>query len=109
MQMSNEQSRFEAVADALLADLAERIESEADSLEVDLINGILTIETEDQRSFVINKHGPNRQIWLSSPISGASHFEAVGDRWIGTRGGADLMAVLSADLSAATGQPVTLG
>ncbi len=106
--MSNEQSQFEAAADALLADLAERIEAAADSLEVDLINGILTIETEDRRSFVINKHGPNRQIWLSSPVSGASHFEAVGDRWAATRGGADLIAMLAADLSAVTGQPVSL-
>jgi len=106
--MSSEQSRFEATADALLSDLAERIEAAAESLEVDLINGILTIETEDGRSFVLNKHGPNRQIWLSSPISGAAHFDAVGERWIATRGGGDLMAILSADLSAATGLPVSL-
>jgi frataxin len=114
--MTNDQSRFDALADAFLSGLAERVEDALDSVEVDLINGILTIETEDRRSFVINKHGPNRQIWLSSPISGAHHFDAdlspdspgAGKRWIATRSGADLIAVLAADLSSATGETVTL-
>lgn len=106
--MNNDQSRFDALADAFLSALAEQIEDAVDSVEVDLINGILTVETEDRRSFVINKHGPNQQIWLSSPISGASHFDHADGRWIGTRGGAELIAVLSADLTAATGETVTL-
>jgi len=110
--MTNDQSRFDALADAFLSRLAERVEDALDSVEVDLINGILTIETEDRRSFVINKHGPNKQIWLSSPISGAHHFDADpasdGKRWVATRGGEDLIAVLAADLSSATGETVTL-
>lgn len=106
--MNNDQSRFDALADAFLSDLAERIEDAVDSVEVDLISGVLTIETADRRSFVINKHGPNQQIWLSSPISGASHFDHADGRWIGARGGADLIALLSADLSAVTGETVTL-
>ncbi len=106
--MTNDQSRFDALADAFLSALAQQIEDAIDSVEVDLINGILTLETEDRRSFVINKHGPNQQIWLSSPISGAGHFDLVDGRWVATRGGADLIAVLSADLSAATGATVDL-
>ena len=106
--MSNDQSRFETLADAFLAALAERVEDAVDSVEVDLINGILTIETEDRRSFVINKHGPNQQIWLSSPISGAHHFDADGERWVAARGGGDLVAVLAADLAVVTGEAVTL-
>jgi len=106
--MSMEPSRFESIADALLADLAERVEAAIDSVEVDLINGILTIETEDGRSFVINKHGPNQQIWLSSPVSGASHFDLRDGVWIATRGQGELVAALTADLAAATGEAVDL-
>ena len=106
--MSMEPSRFESMADAVLAALADRVEAALDSVEVDLINGILTIETEDGRSFVINKHGPNQQIWLSSPISGASHYDHKDGRWIATRGEGDLMARLSTDLSAASGQTMVL-
>ncbi len=58
---------------------------------------------------MINKHKPNRQIWMSSPASGASHFDysAEGD-WVETRGGGNLNRMLARELSAATGQSVHL-
>jgi len=37
----------------------------------------LNIKAPDVGSYVINKQPPNRQIWLSSPISGQKHYDWV--------------------------------
>jgi frataxin len=37
----------------------------------------LTIEIQGKGSYVINKQPPNKQIWLSSPISGPKRYDWV--------------------------------
>ncbi len=110
--MTMDEPAFESLADEALARLMERIEDQlGDSLDVDLQDGILTIELESGDQYVINKHRPNRQIWVSSPVSGAAHFDhdAGTGQWVPTRGGAKtLPALLSEELSAQAGRPVTL-
>ena len=53
--------------------------------------GILQIELPDGGAYVVNKHTPNRQIWVSSPKSGAWHLRRFfnrcdGGNWRSTRG-----------------------
>ena len=57
----------------------------------------------DAGTWVVNKHAPTRQIWLSSPKSGARHyaFDAASGLWQDTRGGGELLATLSAELGVA--------
>ncbi|MBF0167234.1 MAG: iron donor protein CyaY [Alphaproteobacteria bacterium] len=104
--MSLDESRFAALAAQLLSRLSDLAEEAG--LDADLQGNVLTLELEDGRQFVINSHAPLRQIWLSSPVSGASHYEAVaeGVAWRSTRGGADFFETLSADIKKATGLPV---
>ncbi|MCX7365108.1 MAG: iron donor protein CyaY [Alphaproteobacteria bacterium] len=87
-------SPFITLADSLLAALEDGIGSDAE-----LQAGILTVEA-DEGTWIINKHGPTRQVWVSSPKSGARHysFDAATGRWVDTRGGGDLLASLSAEL-----------
>lgn len=89
-------SAFESLADSLLAALEEGIGSHADA---ELQGGILTVDGDDG-TWVVNKHAPTRQIWLSSPKSGARHyaFEPSSGLWKDTRGGPDLLAHLAAEL-----------
>jgi frataxin len=94
------QSVFESLADSLLAALEEGIGAHADA---ELQGGILTVEGDAKSgggTWVVNKHAPTRQIWLSSPQSGARHyaFDAASGQWKDTRGGPDLLAHLSAEL-----------
>ena len=87
-------SAFETLADSLLEALEAACEDEAERQ-----GGVLTIEG-DEGTWVVNKHAPTRQIWLSSPKSGARHFafdEATG-LWADTRGGADLLTAINAEL-----------
>jgi frataxin len=97
---------FQSVADATLTDLMDWIEADfGDHMDVDLENGILTIELDDGAQYLINKHGPMRQIWLSSPVSGAGHYDydTAQGAWINSRSGDNLAALLSAELNAAAG------
>lgn len=48
-------------------------------------SGVLTLKLGANGTYVINKQPPNKQIWLSSPISGPSRFEWNGSSWVGSR------------------------
>ena len=77
-------SEFDDNALKFLEDLAMQIEK-ADKkylLGVDFINGVLNIELEDGRLYIINKHLPSKQIWLSSPASGADYFSPKDNKWL---------------------------
>jgi frataxin len=91
-------SSFESLADSLLEALEEGLGEVADA---ELQGGVLTVE-RDGGTWVINKHAPTRQIWLSSPKSGARHyaFEDGTGLWRDTRGTGDLMTTLAGELGA---------
>lgn len=99
-------AQFERRAEAELQRLMARIDDAlGDSVDVEYQNGILTLELADGGQYVINRHGPNREIWLSSPQSGAWHFayDEAGDAWRSTRGAEILTAILNRELAAVTG------
>jgi frataxin len=103
-------STFESLAEATLSRLQAQIEAAFDDVDIELRGGILTLELDDGRAYVINKHTPNRQIWLSSPVSGATHFapDAQGRVWRSTRGEALLHPLLAAELAELTGRTIEL-
>lgn len=109
--MNNDRGDFEIRADALLESFMETIDDAlGDALDIDLESGILTIELDGGALYVINKHAPSRQIWMSSPSSGATHFdfdEATGD-WVNSRGPEKLTDMLAVELAKATGKTVSL-
>ena len=110
--MSVDESSFETLAERTLGALMDAIdEALGDYLDVDLQGGILTIELDGGGRYVINKHAANREIWLSSPASGASHyaFDPASVQWVGTRDGAVLTERLAVELSAATGESFHIG
>lgn len=101
--MSDAAAEFEARAQRALRALVDGLD--AAGLDVELVDGVVTIETEDGGQYVVNRHGPNRQLWLSSPVSGAWHFDWRDGGWRSTRGGQALDALLGGEL----GVEVTLG
>jgi frataxin len=82
-----DESFYHKVADAALAkllDFAEKLEESYD-IEVEIDSGVLTITLPSKRQYVINKHTPSRQIWVSSPQSGAGYFEFKDNQWLPKR------------------------
>jgi frataxin len=108
--MSLDENAFEALADQTLQRFMDHIDAVlGDCLDVDLDGGILTIEFDSGDQYVVNKHAPNRQIWMSSPVSGASHFDFDGEAWISSRDPTTFLAgLLAGELAAATGQAFSL-
>ena len=106
-----DQNTFQNVADAILENLFEALDDTiGDVIEVDFDNDVLTLDLNDGRQYVINKHAPNQEIWVSSPVSGAAHFAFNADTnsWISTRSDAPLIQVLETELSQVTGKSVAL-
>lgn len=109
-----DEPQFERQASQVLDRLMQEIEDQAmDDLDVDLEGGILTIGLPEGGQYLINKHGPNREIWLSSPKSGAWHFRHDPEAgWISTRivdgERPQLHRLLADELAAVTGEPLTL-
>ncbi len=72
-----------------LDDIFNLVESKFDNFEVDYEEENLRIDSlEGKGTFIVSIHSPTSQIWLSSPISGAHHFESKSTEsfeWISTR------------------------
>lgn len=110
--MSLDEVRFHQIADKTIDGLAETIEAElGDKIDVDVQGEILTLELPDGGQYIVNKNTPLKQIWLSSPRSGAWHFEWDGapERWLSTRGEKVALAdLLAGELAEITGTRIRL-
>ena len=89
-------NKLEELSDKLESALEDRYDQGAD---VSLSNGVLTAVVDDQHTFVINKQTPNRQIWLSSPISGPRRFDFIEGKWVDKLEKVELDTLLSKELS----------
>ena len=66
---------FETLVDKEIGAIAELLEDQiGDIVDVDYEQDVLMLELQDGAQYVINRQTPTKQIWLSSPISGAWHY-----------------------------------
>lgn len=99
--MAMDEKQYRDLVEACLNHWLDVLEASAGFDELDLADGVLQAETEDGKTFILNRHVPLRQVWLSSPVSGAHHyaFDEAAGTWHSTRGGEALSDRLSADLA----------
>ena len=98
------ESDFHRAVDAALARIESAVE-DADSLDVDLEAGILTIECADGSRIIVNRQTPNREIWVAAR-SGGFHFRHDGGAWRDTRSGDELYASLARIVAAQSGEKI---
>eukprot|EP00808_Paulinella_micropora_P013645 g7159.t1 len=84
---------------------------DSDDIELRLSDGVLSINTP-RGTFVLNKHGVTRQIWLSSPLSGPSKYNYHGSkttpqRWLGERDEHPLSSLLKKEFTQVLGKDVS--
>ncbi len=88
---------FIASADAALAAIGAAIDAALADSDADadwsLNDGILEIDCDGRGKLIVNRHVPNREIWVAAR-AGGFHFRAAGGRWSDTRSGEDLADVL---------------
>lgn len=71
--------------------------------------GVLTVKLGRHGTYVINKQAPNRQIWLSSPVSGPFRYDYIDGHWRYARDGRDMLAQLQEELAGLLGSSPELG
>ncbi|CAM0883311.1 unnamed protein product [Alopecurus aequalis] len=109
------EDKFHKIADDTIHDLLEKLEEYGDSqqmegFDIDYGNQVLTLRLGDLGTYVVNKQAPNRQIWLSSPVSGPARFDwdAATHSWVYRRTGVNLMRLLEGEIGDLCGTPVDL-
>jgi CyaY protein len=92
-----DESAFLTAADATLARIGlaldAALETSDAALDWSLNDGVLTIECDDESRIIVNRHLPNREIWVAAK-SGGHHFRAQDGRWRDVRGSDELAAAL---------------
>lgn len=70
-------------------------------------DGVLTIKLGNEHgTYVINRQTPNRQVWLSSPLSGPKRYDYVDGNWIYKHDGVSLHELLQNELGKIFSSPV---
>ena len=79
---------FQNLAKKTLDHIFNLVEKKFQDFEVDFEGENLIIEINNS-TFVLSIHNPTQQIWMSSPVSGAHHFEYKEHgneyKWVSTR------------------------
>lgn len=93
-----DESAFIAAADATLDRIGLALDAALETRDADLDwslkDGVLTIECEDESRIIVNRHIPNREIWVAAK-SGGFHFRSDDGRWRDSRGQEELGAALA--------------
>jgi CyaY protein len=104
-------SAFMAATDRVLAIIGAALDAALAEADVDvdwnLNEGILEIECEDGSKLIVNRHLPNREIWVAAK-SGGFHFGLRDGGWRDTRSGASLAVTLATLLKAQAGLDLAL-
>lgn len=99
------ESEFNELADAALKRIEQSADASGADIECNLNGPVLELEFADGSQIVVNRHGPNREIWLAAK-SGGFHYAYQGGRWISGRDGSELFSKLDDLVTAETGKPV---
>ncbi|KAF5481165.1 hypothetical protein F2P56_001838 [Juglans regia] len=110
-----QEDEFHRLANSTIHNLLEKFEEygdnvEIDGFDVDYGNEVLTLKLGDLGTYVLNKQTPNRQIWLSSPVSGPSRFDwdQNAQTWVYRRTKVDLLKIFESELEQLCGEPINL-
>ncbi|KAG7987964.1 hypothetical protein I3843_03G161200 [Carya illinoinensis] len=110
-----QEDEFHRLANSTIHNLLEKLEEygdnvEIDGFDVDYGNEVLTLKLGDLGTYVLNKQTPNRQIWLSSPVSGPSRFDwdQNAQTWVYRRTKVDLLKIFESELEQLCGEPINL-
>ncbi|MEO8345680.1 MAG: iron donor protein CyaY [Betaproteobacteria bacterium] len=102
---------FITAADATLAAIGVALDAslvdEDNDADWQLIDGILEIECADGSKLIVNRHVPNREIWVAAR-SGGFHFRLAAGAWRDTRSGGELASELARLLREQAGLTVDL-
>jgi CyaY protein len=106
------ETEFIAIADRTLACIGDALDAALEQSDADvdwsLNDGILEIDCEDGGKLIVNRHVPNREIWVAAR-SGGFHFRIGDGGWRDTRSGRELGGEITRLLAEQAGVHVSIG
>lgn len=94
----------------IVSEFAYKSTNAPQDFDVEFSQGVLTITLGPTGTYVLNTQTPNRQIWMSSPMSGPWRYawNPDGKQWISTRDGHPLAKRLTTEFSDVFKEPVAI-
>ncbi|KAJ6260097.1 hypothetical protein Dda_4318 [Drechslerella dactyloides] len=104
---------YHQLADRTMNELFDRLEAlveEKDGFDVEFHADVLELETPNG-TYVFNKQPPNKQIWLSSPVSGPKRYSWQDEQqeWVYTNTGSTLRELLREEVGVEIGESSAFG
>ncbi len=102
------ESEFNELAEAVFARIEQAVDASGADIECNLNGPVLELEFEDGSKIIINRHAPNREIWLAAK-SGGFHYAYQDGRWVSRRDGSELFGKLGELVKTGSGESVEFG
>lgn len=87
------ENEFNELADAVFSRIERALDEDDGGIDYDSNGSVMEIEFDDGGKVIVNRHVPNREIWLAAK-SGGFHFAMQDGNWISQRDGSELFAKL---------------
>jgi len=101
------ESEFNELADAVFARIEHAIDAGEADIDYDSNGSVMEIEFDDGGKLIVNRHVPNREIWLAAK-SGGFHYAMQDGRWFSQRDGSELFSKLGELLRLGTGRKLDI-
>ncbi len=100
------ESEFNELADAVFARIEQTIDGSDLDIDYDSNGHVLEMEFADGGKVIVNRHVPNREIWLAAR-SGGFHYALRDGCWFSQRDGSELFAKLGELVQIGAGTKLT--
>jgi CyaY protein len=100
------ESEFNELADAVFERIEQAIDDSDADIECSLNGPVLELEFDDGSQIIVNRHGPNREIWLAAR-SGGFHYAYDNGQWLSRRDSSELYAKLEELVRLGSGQTMS--
>lgn len=97
------ENEFNELADAVFARIELALDEGGGDIDYDSNGSVLEMEFANGSKLIVNRHVPNREIWLAAK-SGGFHYALQDDNWLSQRDGSELFAKLSELVQLGTGR-----
>lgn len=99
------ESEFTELADVVFARIEQVLDASDADIEYSLNGPVLELEFADGSQIIINRHGPNKEIWLAAK-SGGFHYAYLDGQWMSRRDSSELFGKLEELVKTGCGEAV---
>lgn len=88
------ESEFLQLADAAFERIQNAIDAQGADVECTINGAVLELEFDDGSKVIVNRHTPNRELWIAAK-SGGFHFALRDGEWRNTRDNGEFFQLLA--------------